>query len=618
MPNENLNSVTVEIKIAGKLCDHRAMTLHQMICGHHRFKVEVNYRTGKLDVWNITPEEIMDALGERLSIVMKHNETGETNEFYGVITKINVMGEDGDQGTVMLSGGSPTLLLETDHTMASFVDYNLDSIVKETLDRTGANIDAKIEARNKKAIPYVCRYKESSFGFLQRLLTSCGEWFFYDGKQLVVGFKSDPDHEEETYMLYDVDFSTMDISTELGNFEIMQYDYDYQSDTIQQELSQYNTRAINTYLGIARDKSAPIYKNRTNLPCPMPITNQTIGILESSVAGAHSRKFSHNSIFEASTRSCKVQLGKVIVAMLPKSIKDGVRDLGRFRVIEIVHTIDNKNEYRNVFKGVTASTSHMPIGDVVQPTAYPEVATVVDNNDPDKLGRVKVAFTWQKLYDEQGDTSSWMRVQTPDAGSSDKVSTNRGFFFVPEIGDQVMVGYEYGDPNRPFVMGSLFHKVNAGGTADKNAIRSIVTRSGSKLVFADKEDDETYTICLQVNDQNSISINVEKEKGTINIQSSKDIFLSAPELIQLEAKQIVMKGEVIHAEASDKIELMAEKMIHVESAEDVELLAKNIASESGEELRQKAKTIAIKADSKMDVDGGSKLSIKAGSIKMNQ
>ena len=52
--------------------------------------------------------------------------------------------------------------------------------------------------------------------------------------------------------------------------------------------------------------------------------------------------------------------------------------------------------------------------------------------------------------------TSWIRVLTPDAGSSGKVSSNRGFVFIPEKGDQVMIGFHYNDPNRPYVQGSLF------------------------------------------------------------------------------------------------------------------------------------------------------------------
>ena len=83
----------------------------------------------------------------------------------------------------------------------------------------------------------------------------------------------------------------------------------------------------------------------------------------------------------------------------------------------------------------------------------------MSNDDPKKKGRVQVKMNWQS-----GDMkTSWIRVMTPDAGSSDSVSSNRGMVFIPEKGDQVLVGFRHNNPNRPFVFGSLFNGKSGGG-----------------------------------------------------------------------------------------------------------------------------------------------------------
>ena len=66
-----------------------------------------------------------------------------------------------------------------------------------------------------------------------------------------------------------------------------------------------------------------------------------------------------------------------------------------------------------------------------------------------------------------------MRVQSPDAGKSDKVAKNRGFVFIPEPGDLVMVGFEQGNPDRPYVTGSLFYKANSEGAATDNSVKRV-------------------------------------------------------------------------------------------------------------------------------------------------
>lgn len=65
----------------------------------------------------------------------------------------------------------------------------------------------------------------------------------------------------------------------------------------------------------------------------------------------------------------------------------------------------------------------------------------------------------------------------PNAGTSDAVSKNRGLVFVPEVGDQVMIGYEHGNPDRPYVSGAMFHSGSGQGGGDNNQLKTIITRS---------------------------------------------------------------------------------------------------------------------------------------------
>jgi uncharacterized protein involved in type VI secretion and phage assembly len=308
---------------------------------------------------------------------------------------------------------------------------------------------------------------------------------------------------------------------------------------------------------------------------------------------------------------------------LPEGLSDA-DELGTFRVVKVVHTIDQNHRYSATFEAVPAELKRLPAPTVKMPVAASVQAEVVKNADPQGLGRVQVEFPFARDMRSE----IWLRVMTPDGGGLGKdygdgnpkgvVDKNRGFVFIPEVGDQVMVGFEFGDPNRPYVMGSLFHGKNAAGGGEKNFKKSITTRSGSTFTFEDCEDEEKYRIIIQHNAENTFNISVEKGKGTMRLETSQDIFLKAPELIQLEAKQIVLKGERIQAQASDAIECVADKTLHLESADKTEIMGKTIAAESEDKFTQKGKEIAVKADSKINIDGGSKLEAKAGQIKMNQ
>ncbi|MFA6009012.1 MAG: phage baseplate assembly protein V [Desulfobacteraceae bacterium] len=149
------------------------------------------------------------------------------------------------------------------------------------------------------------------------------------------------------------------------------------------------------------------------------------------------------------------------------------------------------------------------------------VGIVKDINDPRGLGRVKVDFPWLA---EDSDTTSpddqeershsfWARIATLMAGSG------RGSFFIPEIGDEVLVAFEHGDINYPFVLGSLWNSEDTPpetmDSDSKNHIRAIHTRSGHVVSFDDNTDDKAAAI--RITSQGGHSVTLDDASGTGNI-----------------------------------------------------------------------------------------------------
>jgi len=152
-------------------------------------------------------------------------------------------------------------------------------------------------------------------------------------------------------------------------------------------------------------------------------------------------------------------------------------------------------------------------------------ARVVDHNDPKKMGRIKVKFFWQ----EDGSTH-WARATSPHAGP------DRGFMFMPEVGDEVAVAFEDGDPERPVIIGSLWNGVQQaprlgffGDDVPNNDVKRVLTKSGNRLQFADKEGKEAIVLATPNHSNLMIS---EKHDSTgrpmITLSTSGDIILSAP------------------------------------------------------------------------------------------
>ncbi|WP_228420486.1 phage baseplate assembly protein V [Chryseobacterium sp. 5_R23647] len=106
---------------------------------------------------------------------------------------------------------------------------------------------------------------------------------------------------------------------------------------------------------------------------------------------------------------------------------------------------------------------------------------MISDTDPLNQGRVKVQFDWQSGQD----TSEFIRVMNPDAGSSDKVNKNRGFMAIPEVGDQVIINFVHQHPDRPFVMGGMFHGGVGGGGGAGNNVKSLSSKSGNIICLND-------------------------------------------------------------------------------------------------------------------------------------
>ncbi len=118
---------------------------------------------------------------------------------------------------------------------------------------------------------------------------------------------------------------------------------------------------------------------------------------------------------------------------------------------------------------------------------YP--AVVSDNQDPDSQGRVQVRLPWSPDAGD-GAYEVWARLATTMAGGG------RGTWFIPEVGDEVLVGFQGGDPRWPYVIGALWNgKDDPPESMDAdNNVRSIVSRSGIRITLDDSDGAVTLTL----------------------------------------------------------------------------------------------------------------------------
>ena len=167
----------------------------------------------------------------------------------------------------------------------------------------------------------------------------------------------------------------------------------------------------------------------------------------------------------------------------------GTRFSGKYTLTAATHTYNPSEGFSTLFSvsGKNANTLLSLVEDSDMKASRLGgnivVAVVADNNDPQKMGRVKVRYPW--LTEEH--TSFWARTASQMAGRG------RGFFNLPEIDDEVLVAFEHGDIHRPYIIGMLWNGkdglpgtpsavLGTGGVVDR---RGYHTRIGHKLDFND-------------------------------------------------------------------------------------------------------------------------------------
>lgn len=211
----------------------------------------------------------------------------------------------------------------------------------------------------------------------------------------------------------------------------------------------------------------------------------------------------------------------------------GERFTGKYLVTAARHVHTPADGYQTFFSvsGCRAPT----LLALLAPEPPPRPATglvigvVTDNQDPDGQGRVKVKYPWLS----PDHASDWARVVSAGAGSG------RGVQFLPEVNDEVLVGFELGDVHQAYVLGGLWNgqdpppcdkaKIVSGGKVRQRMIRS---RVGHTILIDDAEAGGGITI----EDKNGNRMVLDTASDSLNVRVDGDVAVEAAGNISLKAK----------------------------------------------------------------------------------
>jgi len=535
-------------------------------------------------------------------------EEKDTLEFSGIIFNVNVLRGNLKAGAVIeVTAYSPDYFLLDNSHCFSYEKLTLKDIVSKTLDP----YDIKIENDPgfTEEIPYTVQYNETNYGFLRRLACRFGEWLYYTGDKLVFGkiIKLD---SVDLYVGRDVLDYRYRLNMEHLNFKHVHHNYLNYENT---QKSGYDSSdpAMHNLTDIAYDVSKDLYKKESfqHLNASNPEDGFDETEISAKIQGLG--KKAQMMVCHGNSNRADMRIGSVIKLKEDFEDENGNKktcDHDELLICSVSHYVDNMGNYENQFTGIPSHCEVPPYtyGDFT-PRAEPQRAVVKDNQDPEKLGRVRVQFLWQKEQDEEMMTP-WIRIAQPHGGN------NKGFYFIPEIDEEVMVGFENGNAEKPYVTGTLYQGEQKPGEnwyTDENEVKAIRTKNGHTIEIHDEGDDgyiriydnekENYILTFSTDDK---LIKLEST-GNIELYAEKDIILKAKNDIALQA------DNHIYREADKNINDLAHKNFYLTAENEMHTVAKSnylMGVDGNYECEVKGnQTIDVKSDMATTVTGAAEI-----------
>ncbi|PQL90576.1 type VI secretion system Vgr family protein [Apibacter adventoris] len=526
-------------------------------------------------------------LGKRISFQFR--QFGKTTSiFTGIITQLSMPKKEGIR-QIVFRGTSPSILMENGLHCRSFENQTFEEIIKEVIKDYPQNvISFHINPNYNERLNYIVQYNSTDFQFLQQLSKRFGEYFYYNGEQFCFsawGGKIIELMEGEDVYDYEI---KMEVQPQ--NFSYTAYDAKQGTDYLLDSKTQSIQSSNNPFQQFAYNASKNLYN-----VSPTAHYDQSLllnGSLDMQRSLERDMKKRQNLVYvEATSNNPCLRVGDVVkmMAWIPghEIFKNGRVPIESYKITEIVHTFADGEGYTNTFVGVPKDLPVPPYyNEVEAPKAQIQHATVKDNRDPLKMGRVRVQFAWQRRANSQ---TPWVQVIQPHSGGG------KGTYFNPEIGETVLCAFQGGNAEAPIVLGTAY---NGGEIAEYytqgNDIKVIQTRSGTKIVFNDAQEQG--------------SILIEDPSGNkMFMDGQGNIKTYAPETLFIDAKNVVVS-------ASQNISMSAGENISAMAGDDYNLSAHNIFESAGAYRDSKAKEITETTKKSTYTSNEDTINLESGAI----
>lgn len=589
---------------------------------------------------------------EQISSLKSDGEKTGDISFKGVITAVGGS-RSASEYCIDVEAKSYDALLIDNPACKSFENRTLDQIVEDVTQDYSDLISVESNARFTEVLPYTVQYNETNYQFLSRLARRFGEWMYNDGEHLVFGVL--PQGESVTLGYPDKDIPSYNVDLKIQHTAFSHVASSYNSydaslkEGAEEMERQYNTLADSVYNAARERLTKPTLQNLHS--GGFADTDSKSTVLNISTKTQARGEKAGMLVYSGVTYCSKLKIGSTLIIQdnfLQNDLAGEISEICQDEILitEIVHVFSADETYSNNFTGIPAACDYPPYADSdVFPVASSCRGKVTDTEDPLHLGRVRVQFDWQAQLDENMKTP-WLRLSQPYAGGG------KGVSFIPEIGEEVMVDFEGGNAERPFVKGALYNGVGDPDGAwlpGDNQVKAIRTRNGHTIEIWDQGEGgyiriydngkENYILTFSTDEkliklestgnielyaQNDIIMHAGHD---INASADNDVFIAASHDMQRTADNDIREhagnDRSTSIERNDSLTVSQNQFVKVQENKDetithkLQLTAENIRMEAQDKLLEYSTTHNIKASQEAAFNASNRIDIKASQVKTN-
>ena len=599
-----------------------------------------------------------ELLGASVKLQVKTNRRNQSQDicseelhFEGVICNLTSQRQTMSQGMlIQVTAYSPDYFLIDNPHCYSFENKNLNAIIKEAVNNPepAHAIHLRLDPKMDKTIPYVVQYNENTYQFIARLAQRYGEFLYFEDNKLVFG-KVDAKsavtlHPDTDVLSYHYDLAMDHPYFAHGHHNYLEYENDFYKAVKFTDQSQHK---LTDYV-YAHSRDAFAKPTLQNLHASVQEDNE-IDQLGESVQAQGFGAWSMMMTCSLTTNRADIKLGSKITITEAADQENGSVKIANHEELLVVRVVCRgslNGHFESDLTAIPAKAEYPPYANCdVYPVTEMQRAMVKDNKDPEALGRIRVQFSWQELQDENMWTP-WLRIAQAHGGD------NKGSYIIPEIDEEVMVGFENGNAERPYVIGTLYHgkqRPGDGWYSDSNDIKAFRTRNGHTVEVHDVDQGgfiriydngkENYILTYST-DEKLIKL---ESKGNIELYADNDIIMEAgndmkikvgnnrrldvgnddettvgnDQSLSVSNDQGISIGNNQTLSVSEDQSVRVSGNSEVNVGETASLDAKEIYEDASEKMGLYSQTHEQKADSTMKINAGSQIDIKATITKIN-